>query len=139
MSKRVKIGNIYVGGGEKIAIQSMSTYKLENISECISEAVLLEKSGCDIMRYSVLDEVDAKSFNMLKKHTKMPLVADIHFDYKLALLSIDGGADKIRINPGNIGSEQKVSEVISNSFRPHELQHIRLPCPSLSPGVCSNS
>lgn len=111
MSKRVKIGNIYVGGGEKIAIQSMSTYKLENTSECISEAVLLEKAGCDIMRYSVLDEVDAKSFNILKKHTKMPLVADIHFDYKLALLSIDGGADKIRINPGNIGSEQKVSEV----------------------------
>ncbi|MBQ7339605.1 MAG: flavodoxin-dependent (E)-4-hydroxy-3-methylbut-2-enyl-diphosphate synthase [Clostridia bacterium] len=111
MSKRVKIGNIYVGGGEKIAIQSMSTYKLENIEECIKEAVLLEKKGCDIMRYSVLDALDAKSFSQLKKHTKMPLVADIHFDYKLALLSIDGGTDKIRINPGNIGSEQKVSEV----------------------------
>ena len=111
MSKKVKIGNLYIGGGEKVAIQSMSTFKVSNIEKCIDEAILLEKNGCDIMRYSVLDKEDAKAFSEIKKLTKMPLVADIHFDYKLALLSIDGGADKIRINPGNIGSENNVREV----------------------------
>ena len=111
MSKKVKIGNIYIGGGEKIAIQSMSTFKISNEIEAIKEAVKVEKEGCDIFRYSVTDFKDAKAFSSIKKHVKMPLVADIHFDYKLALASIDGGADKIRINPGNIGSEEKIKEV----------------------------
>ena len=111
MSKKVKIGNLYIGGGEKIAVQSMSTLMPKNISSCIDEALILKENGCDIMRYSVLDLEDAKSFSSIKKHVDMPLVADIHFDYKLALASIDGGADKIRINPGNIGSEKNVEAV----------------------------
>ena len=111
MSKKVKIGKLYIGGGEKIAVQSMSTFRPSEISKCREELIELENAGCDIMRYSVLDGEDAKSFKALKRYTKMPLVADIHFDYKLALGAIDGGADKIRINPGNIGGEDKVIEV----------------------------
>ncbi len=111
MSKKIKIGSIYIGGGEKIAIQSMSTFKPSNFDYSIKQAVEVEKAGCDIFRYSVTDLSDAKAFSEIKKQVRMPLVADIHFDYKLALASIDGGADKIRINPGNIGSDDKVKEI----------------------------
>jgi (E)-4-hydroxy-3-methylbut-2-enyl-diphosphate synthase len=111
MSKKVKIGNLYIGGGEKIAIQSMSTYKTADIVNAVSQAIALKQAGCDILRYSVTDLADAKAFKQIKNNVDIPLVADIHFDYKLALASIDGGADKIRINPGNIGSEEKVKEV----------------------------
>lgn len=103
MTKKIKIGNLFIGGGEKIAVQSMATYKT-----CTEKAVLqaeeLESAGCDILRFSVLDKDDAAAFSAIKKRVKMPLVADIHFDYRLALAAIDGGADKIRINPGNIGA-----------------------------------
>lgn len=111
MSKQVRVGNIAIGGGNKIAIQSMSTNKISNEKQSIYEAIALEKAGCDILRYSVLDTQDAKAFKNIKKHTNMPLVADIHFDYKLAIESILGGADKIRINPGNIGGENNIKEI----------------------------
>ncbi len=111
MTKKVKIGNLYVGGGESVKIQSMSTRKLINTTEIIKECKSLKKLGLDIMRFSVLDLEDAKSFNVVKKAVDIPLVADIHFDYRLALASIDGGADKVRINPGNIGGENNVKEV----------------------------
>ncbi len=110
MSKKVKIGSLYIGGGERVAIQSMATFKISQLSRAEEEIIRLKKVGCDILRFSVSDIGDAKSFNALKKFG-MPLVADIHFDYKLALASIDGGADKIRINPGNIGGEDRVKEV----------------------------
>ena len=118
MSKKVRIGNLYIGGGEPVAVQSMSTLMPKKVEECVKEALLLQENGCDIMRYSVLDLDDAKAFSEIKKKINMPLVADIHFDYKLALASIDGGADKIRINPGNIGGEDKVrtvAEAVKNS------------------------
>ena len=111
MSKKIQVGNLYLGGGEKIAVQSMSTYKPSDLKNAVAQALEVEKEGCDIFRYSVLDLADAKAFAEIKKSVKMPLVADIHFDYKLALASIDGGADKIRINPGNIGGDDKVKEV----------------------------
>lgn len=111
MSKKVKIGNLYIGGNEKIAVQSMSTFKISDLSRAIDECNYLEKAGLDIMRYAVTDEQDAKAFSKVKEKVNVPLVADIHFDYKLALSAIDGGADKIRINPGNIGGEDKVKEV----------------------------
>lgn len=111
MSKRVKIGNLYIGGGEIPAVQSMSTYRPSDLDNAIKQALSVEEIGCDVFRYSVLDETDALSFAKIKKQVKMPLVADIHFDYKLALKSIDGGADKIRINPGNIGGANNVKEV----------------------------
>ena len=114
MSKKVKIGNLTIGGGEKIAIQSMATAKTCTAG-AIEQAVGLENAGCDILRFSVLDESDAKAFKEIKKAVKMPLVADIHFDYRLALSAIDGGADKIRINPGNIGGKENVRRVAESA------------------------
>ena len=111
MSKKVYIGNIVIGGNERIKIQSMSTHKISDIENAVAECLRLKEEGLDIMRFSVLDEKDASSFRAVKERTGVPLVADIHFDYRLALKSIDGGADKIRINPGNIGGEQNVREV----------------------------
>ena len=110
MSKKVKIGNIAIGGGEKIAVQSMATEKTCTAG-AVRQAVELENAGCDILRFSVLDKDDAKAFSDIKKAVKMPLVADIHFDYRLAIAAINGGADKIRINPGNIGGEDNVRKV----------------------------
>lgn len=111
MTEKVKIGRLYIGGGESVKIQSMSTFKIADVKRAIDECERLKAVGCDILRFSVTDLTDAVAFKEIKKHTDMPLVADIHFDYKLALASIDGGADKIRINPGNIGSESNVKEV----------------------------
>ena len=111
MSKKVFIGNVAIGGGERIKIQSMSTSKISNVDKVVEECLLLKEEGLDIMRFSVLDELDARSFRIVKEKVNIPLVADIHFDYRLAIKSIDGGADKIRINPGNIGSEQNVKAV----------------------------
>lgn len=113
MSKKVKIANIFIGGGEKTAIQSMSTFKAADIKNAVMQTEQVKQAGCDIFRFSVTDKQDAKSFCLIKKEVQMPLVADIHFDYKLALCAIDGGADKIRINPGNIGGENNIKEVAS--------------------------
>ena len=111
MSKKVKIGNVVIGGGERIAVQSMSTHKLKDIDLAVNDCERLSALGCDILRFSVLDEEDARSISEIKKRVSIPIVADIHFDYKLALLSIEAGADKIRINPGNIGSDENVEKV----------------------------
>lgn len=111
MSRLVKIGNVLIGGGERVKVQSMSTFKISDESRAIEECLALKAAGCDIMRYSVTDLADAKAFGNVRSKAGIPLVADIHFDYKLALAAIDGGADKIRINPGNIGGEEKVRAV----------------------------
>ena len=111
MSKLVKIGNVSIGGGSSVKIQSMSTKSPSQIEESILELERLENAGCDIIRFSVLNEDDCKAIKILKGHTRMPIVADIHFDYKLALRAIEMGANKIRINPGNIGEKWKVEEV----------------------------
>lgn len=105
------VGNVAIGGGQSIKIQSMSTFKISDVGRAIDECKLLKEHGLDIMRYSVLDQTDALSFSAVKKGVDIPLVADIHFDYRLALKAIDGGADKIRINPGNIGGESNVKAV----------------------------
>ena len=111
MAKAVNVGGVVLGGNSSVKIQSMSTLKISNVKEAINQALVLENAGCEILRFSVLDELDALAFKEVKKHVKMPLVADIHFDYRLALKAIDGGADKIRINPGNIGGENALKEV----------------------------
>ena len=111
MSKKVYIGKVAIGGGERIKIQSMSTFKVSNVDKVVEECLRLKEEGLDIMRYSVLDDLDASSFAKVKQRVDIPLVADIHFDYKLAIKAIDGGADKIRINPGNIGGEQNIKAV----------------------------
>lgn len=111
MSAIVKIGNISIGGGNKIAIQSMANIKTSKIAEVIRQIEDLESLGCDIVRVSVKDDDDVNSLSRIKRGIKIPLVADIHFNYKYALAAIDASVDKIRINPGNIGSEKNVEEV----------------------------
>ncbi len=111
MSKEVKIGNVIIGGGRNIAIQSMCNIKTEKTDEIIAQILELEKVGCDIIRVSVKDKPDAEALKRIKDKISIPLVADIHFDYRLAIASIENGADKIRINPGNIGSEENVKAV----------------------------
>ena len=111
MSEKVKIGTVVIGGGEKIAVQSMSTHKIKDIGLAASDCERLKRAGCDILRFSVLDEEDARAIKELKKRASIPIVADIHFDYRLALIAIESGADKIRINPGNIGKEENVEKV----------------------------
>lgn len=105
MSKRVKIGGIFIGGGEKIAVQSMTTFRPSDIENTTLQIERLKNCGCDIVRVCVKDELDAKAISVIKKQTTLPIVADIHFNYKLGIISLDNGADKIRINPGNIGEK----------------------------------
>lgn len=111
MSKKINIGNIAIGGGEKIAVQSMTTRPTKNADECIAQIKELEQRGCDIVRIAIPDEESAKAVDKIKANTSIPIVADIHFDYKLALICIENGIDKIRINPGNIGNEERAGMV----------------------------
>lgn len=108
MTKKIKIGGLQIGGGEKIAVQSMCNIKTERYCEVIEQIKRLEALGCDIIRVSVKDEADALAVKKIKDGIKIPLVADIHFDYRLAVRAVEEGADKVRINPGNIGLESGV-------------------------------
>ena len=111
-SKEVKIGNITIGANNPIAIQSMCNTKTEDVAATVAQINALEREGCDIIRCAVPHMEAAKAFSEIKKGIHIPLVADIHFDYKLAIEAIKNGADKVRINPGNIGSQDKVHEVV---------------------------
>lgn len=110
--KEIRIGNILIGGSNPIAIQSMCNTRTKDTSSTIDQILSLEKEGCNIVRVAVLDIEDALAIKEIKKAINIPLVADIHFDYKLALASIDSGIDKLRINPGNIGSIDKIKQVV---------------------------
>ena len=111
-TKEIKIGNIYIGGENKIAIQSMLNIPSFEIDKNIYQAKELEKAGCDIVRVAVPDEEALNIISKLKKEITIPIVADIHFDYRLAIKSAELGADKIRINPGNIGDDNKIKQVV---------------------------
>ncbi|MBO4395491.1 MAG: flavodoxin-dependent (E)-4-hydroxy-3-methylbut-2-enyl-diphosphate synthase [Eubacterium sp.] len=111
-SREVRIGEVVIGGNRPIAIQSMTNTKTEDISATVAQILSLEKNGCDIIRCAVPNIDAAKAFSEIKKHIHIPLVADIHFDYKLAIAAVENGADKIRINPGNIGSNDRVQAVV---------------------------
>lgn len=111
-TKEVKIGNRVIGGGNPILIQSMTNTKTEDIDATIKQILKLEAAGCDIIRATVNNQAAADAFKEIKKSIHIPLVADIHFDYKLAIEAIENGADKIRINPGNIGGEDRVKAVV---------------------------
>ena len=115
MTKEVTIGKISIGGGNKIAVQSMTNTRTADIEKTAEQMRRLEKEGCDIIRVAVLDLSDAQAIKELKKHTSMPIVADIHFDHKLALAAMEYGADKIRINPGNIANEDFLRQIISKA------------------------
>ena len=118
-SKSVKVGNLIIGGNDDIIIQSMCNIKTSNVEEVIKQILTLEEYGCRLIRVSVWDEDDALAIKSIKKHIHIPIVADIHFDYKLALLSIESGVDKIRINPGNIGSVENIKKVVDACLEKH--------------------
>ena len=111
MRKKVKIVSVTIGGGYPVAIQSMCNIPFSRYGELEEQALALQEAGCEILRVSVPDQESASGLKKLKNALRIPLVADIHFDYRLALASIDSGADKIRINPGNIGGREQVYEV----------------------------
>lgn len=112
MTKKIKVGNTFIGGQNKVIIQSMCNTKTKNIDETVNQIKELETLGCEIIRVAILDEEDARAIKFIKEQINIPLVADIHFDYRLALICADGGIDKIRINPGNIGSIDNVKKVV---------------------------
>lgn len=116
-SRKVKIGNLYIGGSEHIAVQSMLNVPAHDVEGNVKQAIALEKSGCEIIRVSVPDKEAVKTVEALKAAVKAPIVADIHFDYKLALDSLAAGVDKIRLNPGNIGSDDRVKAVADECAR----------------------
>ena len=111
-TKEVKIGNRVIGGGNPILIQSMCNTKTQDVEATVAQILELEKAGCDIIRVAVPDMDAAKALSEIKKQIHIPLVADIHFDYRLAIAAIENGADKIRINPGNIGSIDRIKAVV---------------------------
>ncbi len=110
-TRKVKVRNLYIGGDAPISIQSMCDIPTANWQACLEQIKQLSAAGCDVVRLTVNTEEAAAGFKELRRHTDMPLVADIHFDYRLALAAIDAGADKIRINPGNIGGSDRVKAV----------------------------
>ncbi len=112
-SRVVNIGGVLIGGENPIAVQSMLNVEAHDIDGNIEQAQRLEKAGCQIIRLAVPDEKAVKTVYELKKNISIPVVADIHFDYKLAIASVDAGVDKIRINPGNIGSDDRVKAVVN--------------------------
>lgn len=111
-TKIIKIGNKVIGGGNSIMIQSMTNTKTEDVAATASQIKELEAAGCDIIRCAVPTMEAAKAIAEIKKQIHIPLVADIHFDYRLAIAAMENGADKIRINPGNIGSTDKVQAIV---------------------------
>lgn len=111
-TKVITIGNRKIGGGNPIAIQSMTNTKTEDVKATVQQILELEKAGCEIIRCAVPTMEAAEALSEIKKQIHIPLVADIHFDYRLAIAAIENGADKIRINPGNIGSKERVQAVV---------------------------
>lgn len=114
-TKVIKIGNKVIGGGNPIMIQSMTNTKTEDVEATVAQIKALEEAGCDIVRCAVPTLEAAKALAQIKKQINIPLVADIHFDYKLAIAAMENGADKIRINPGNIGSLDRVKAVVEEA------------------------
>ena len=111
-TRPIKVGNVQIGGQNKVVTQSMTNTKTQDIKETVNQILELEKAGCEIIRVACLDLEDAKAIEKIKKQIHIPIVADIHFDYKIALEAIKSGVDKIRINPGNIGKKENVKKVV---------------------------
>ena len=118
-TKIVQIGNVKIGGGNPIAIQSMTNTNTEDVKATVEQILALELVGCEIVRCAVPTMEAAKALKEIKKQIHIPLVADIHFDYRLAIAAIENGADKIRINPGNIGNAERVRQVVEKAKAYH--------------------
>ena len=111
-TRPIFVGGVQIGGQDKVVIQSMCNTKTKDIEATVNQILKLEKLGCEIIRVACLDVEDAKAIKFIKEKIHIPIVADIHFDYKIALQAVESGVDKIRINPGNIGDEEKTKAVV---------------------------
>lgn len=118
-TRSVQVGNLTIGGNNHVVIQSMCNTKTKNVEATIKQINALEQAGCELVRVAVFDKEDAYAIKEIKKEIHIPLVADIHFDYRLALIAIESGIDKVRINPGNIGSIEKVKAVVDACKEKH--------------------
>jgi len=114
-TRRVKVGSLEIGRNSPISVQSMTNTDTKNISDTVSQIKRMEKEGCELVRVAVPDLESCCSLPLIKKEINIPLVADIHYDYKLALKSIESGVDGLRINPGNIGNDEKIKLVIKSA------------------------
>lgn len=117
-TRQVKAGNVCIGGGAPVSIQSMLNVPAHDIEGSVRQAVLLEQAGCEIIRAAVPNQEAVALIPALKKAAQVPIVADIHFDYRLALAAVEAGVDKVRINPGNIGSDDRV-KAVAQACRSH--------------------
>lgn len=111
-TRKVMVGNVQIGGENRVSIQSMCNTKTKDVDATVKQILDLENAGCEIIRVACLDLEDAKAIKHIKEKIHIPIVADIHFDYQIALEAINAGVDKVRINPGNIGSKEKVKAVV---------------------------
>ena len=111
-TRSINVGGIKIGGQNKVIIQSMTNTKTKDVEATVKQILDLEKAGCEIIRVACLDMEDAKAIKDIKEQIHIPIVADIHFDYKIAICAIEAGVDKVRINPGNIGGKEKVKAVV---------------------------
>lgn len=119
LTKEIRIGDRVIGGSYPILIQSMTNTKTQDVDATVEQILRLEDAGCEIVRCTVPDMEAAKAIGEIKKRIHIPLVADIHFDYRLAIAAMENGADKIRINPGNIGSDERVRAVVEKAKEYH--------------------
>ena len=119
-TKEIRIGDVVIGGNHPVAIQSMTNTKTEDIKGTVEQIHRLEAAGCEIVRCTVPTLEAAEALREIKKNIQIPLVADIHFDYRMAIAAIENGADKIRINPGNIGGEERLRAVVDKA-KEHEI------------------
>lgn len=119
MKKTVRVGGVLIGG-DKIAVQSMTTEKTGDVEKCVAQIMRLCNAGCDIVRVAVLDEEDARAIAKIKACVSCPIVADVHFSPRFAVLSVEAGADKLRINPGNIGGEREIG-LVADCLKAHRI------------------
>ncbi|RKY84383.1 4-hydroxy-3-methylbut-2-en-1-yl diphosphate synthase, partial [candidate division KSB1 bacterium] len=114
-SRQVIVGKVPIGGDAPITVQSMTNTKTEDIAATVHQILQLEEAGCELVRVTVPNETAAQAIKEIKRQIHIPLIADIHFNYRMALLALENGADKIRINPGNIGSPQRIKAVLEKA------------------------
>ena len=119
-TRRVMVGGVAIGGGAPVSVQSMTTEKTGCVEACAAQILRLQEAGCDIVRVAVSDEEDARALPLVKARVRVPIVADIHFSPRLAVMAVEGGADKLRINPGNIGGEKEIA-LVADCVKTHHI------------------
>ena len=119
-TRSIRVGGVVIGGGASVKIQSMTTTKTADVEKTTAQIRALEEAGCEIVRVAIADETDALALQQVKENIRLPIVADVHFSPKLAVLAIEHGADKVRINPGNIGGEKEI-EYVADCVKAHKI------------------